>query len=280
MRCVLTAVVMLSLAPVALDRRPAAACSLAPRTQAYPSAGRVVAENAIARVLLLHAEVEPGAVVLKRDGVEVPATVEVDRLMLAAMHELVITPADELAPGLYQLSGNGLETVEFTVIEGVDVTAPGAPTDVAAHATYIEGDGHCLAGAPKVSLTLTPAEDDWTPADALAYQVYLAPAPDELALDDAPSIPALVPTRREHGRELTISNPGGTQPRASLSPGTWYVALRAIDEAGNLGPPSEPVAFTVPASAGCAAAGGASGAPAGLVVAVALLSRRRRNRRR
>ena len=138
--------------------------------------------------------------------------------------------------------------------------------------------------APQIRVhPATQADDDWTPAESLAYHVYVATSPDRLALDDVPSLPAVSRTSADRGSELVIEAPGGPEPRQPLTLGTWYVAVRAIDEAGNLGPASAPVAFDVPDGSGCAAAGGGGGAPAGLAVVMALLvggQARDRQRRR
>lgn len=280
MRRGLVAIAILSLMLVAVARRPAAACSPGPQIQVYPAGGRVVPANAVPRALVAFGFVEPDAIELARDGVPVTAAVEVDDVGRGWLQAYVITPANLLAPGQYRLSGGDLEPTEFTVVDGEDVTAPPAATDVAVDATWVEGD-ECVAGSPRVSLTLTQTDDDWTPAGSLAYHVYVATTSEGLALDDVPSLPALSQTPGERGSELVIEAPLGPEPRQPLTPGTWYVAVRAIDEAGNLGPASAPVGFTVPDGSGCAAAGGGGGAPGGLAVVIALLlGRQARERRR
>jgi hypothetical protein len=270
MRRGLVAIAILSLLLVAVARRPAAACSPGPQIQVYPASGRVVPANAVPRALVAFGGVEPDGIELARDGVPVTTAVEVDDVALGWLRAYVITPADLLSPGQYRLSAGELEPTEFAVVEGEDVSEPPAATDIAVHATWVEGD-ECVDGSPRVSLTLTQADDDWTPAESLAYHVYVATTPDQLAFDDVPSLPALSRTRGDRGSELLIEAPLGPEPRQPLTPGTWYVAIRAIDEAGNLGPASAPVAFAVPDGGGCAAAGGGRGALGALAVVIALL---------
>ena len=280
MRRGLAAIAILSLMLVAVARRPAAACSPGAQIQVYPAGGRVVPENAVPRALIAFGGEEADPIELARDGVPVTTAIEVDEVGRGWLQAYVITPASLLAPGPYRLSAGELEPIDFTVVEGEDVTVPPAATDVAVHATWVEGDD-CFAGSPRISLTLTQADDDWTPAESLAYHIDVATRPDRLALDDVPSLPALSRTSGDRGSELVIEAPGGPEPRQPLTPGTWYVAVRAIDEAGNLGPASAPVEFTVPDGSGCAAAGGGGGAPGALAVVIALLlGRQTRHRRR
>jgi hypothetical protein len=188
---------------------------------------------------------------------------------------LRVTPAGPLAPGRYLLDLGRGGGASFDVSGSADVTPPGEVTGPE-HVRGADGSAPFLREG---SLRFSLAAD----ATEVAYHVYASRAPGDPDTSGPPTYAAAV--GRREGGVVTVPLLENCMP--VLPPdmrGPLRVRLRAVDAAGNVGPPSEAVAFDRPAHVTCEApslfpggcAAGAGGGAEGLVLLAALLHVRRR----
>lgn len=159
-----------------------------------------------------------------------------------------------------------------------DSEAPAAPADI--DVTIRRGAanecrlGRCernsCAGVGFVTLEFTPPSDDQTAPGDLAYQLEVV---------DGEPVPDLIPAFafRTFGAPGEVNlqwSDGATDDQEAIE---FSVVLRAVDAAGNLGPPSDPIVIADPGgSAGCSIGGDRPGPLAAAFVLLLAACRRRR----
>lgn len=259
-----------------------------------PASGRDnVAQNVIPRSIYIgKVPAAPGDIKLVReDGAVVPSEVTLDALGEKVMHCAMKPMSLVLPPGKYKVvtAAKPEGATTFTVTLGSDSSPPAGITK--ADVTKSDFTG----GAFQISATFQPPADDRTPTDALAYNVYLARDP---TLPDSTGAPSFVATRVDKlpdGRVSLVVADGDIVlgQKTQLGGGKWRMQIRAVDEAGNLGPPSDSLLLTLPAEGssvpegGCACTSARAPAPgataggallAGLAFAAKRVARRRARR--
>jgi MYXO-CTERM domain-containing protein len=253
-----------------------------------PAPGRdTVAQNVVPRSIFVgKLPASPNDIkLLREDGTQVDSEVTLDPLGEKVMHCEMKPRSLILPPGKYKVvtASRPEGATAFTVTAGSDSAPPAGITKATATGDYRDG-------AFQVKATFQPPADDRTPTDGLAYNVYLARDP---ALPDTSGAPSLVATRADKqpdGRVSVVVASGDVNlsPRTKLDGSKWRMQIRAVDEAGNLGPPSDVITISLPPEgsttpgAGCACSSPGNrglrggGAAACLGLAALVLRRRRR----
>lgn len=156
----------------------------------------------------------------------------------------------------------------LNVIDYIDTEAPSAPVVGSARDTTSDAPSGCSSttcgGVPSFVVRLTPSTDDFTPAERITYAVYIGTTvesasgslPIEYRIADDGTVDS-----------LTVQNSGIDQ----------YVAVQAIDQAGNRSPLSTPV--LVVGKSGCSTAPRSADAAVSMIIVIASLAVRRIRRR-
>jgi hypothetical protein len=187
------------------------------------------------------------------DGTLVETKVSLEPMAQKMMLCTMTPTALLLPPGKYKVvtAAKPEGATTFTVTAGSDAIAPGALTKVSVKADFTNG-------AYQITSTFDLPADDRTPADVLASNVYLAKDPAEPDVNALPTLSTTRVTKTADGRGSVVisSNDIDLAPRTQLEGGKWKMRVRAVDEAGNLGAPSESVSFTLPDAGSRAPEGG------------------------